>query len=91
MGTAKRYSKEVRERAVRMVFEHQGEHGSQGARILSIAGKIGCTPQSLHRWVAQTERDHGKRAGLSTTERERLKDLERENRELAEKVPSGIR
>lgn len=82
MGTAKRYAAEVRERAVRMVIEHQGEHGSQWATILSIAGKIGCTPQSLHRWIAQAERDNGKRAGLSTTERERLKDLERENREL---------
>ena len=82
MGTAKRYSTEVRERAVRMVLEHQVEHGSQWATILSVAAKIGCTAQSLHRWVAQAERDHGKRAGLSSAERERLKDLERENREL---------
>jgi transposase-like protein len=82
MGTAKRYSSEVRERAVRMVFEHEAEHGSQWATILSIAGKIGCTPQSLHRWVAQAERDNGKRTGVSTTERERLKALEQENREL---------
>ena len=82
MGTAKRYSGEVRERAVRMVLEHQVEHGSQWATILSISAKIGCTPQSLHRWVAQAERDHGKRAGLSSGERDRLKDLERENREL---------
>ena len=82
MGTAKRYSAEVRERAVRMVFEHQSEHGSQWATILSISAKIGCTPQSLHRWVAQAERDRGKRAGLSSGERDRLKELERENREL---------
>jgi transposase len=82
MGTAKRYSAEVRDRAVRMVQEHQVEHGSQWATILSISGKIGCTAQSLHRWVAQAERDRGKRPGLSTMERDRLKDLERENREL---------
>ncbi len=82
MATAKRYSAEVRERAVRMVQEHQAEHDSQWATILSISAKIGCTAQSLHRWVAQAERDHGKRAGLSTVEKDRLKDLERENREL---------
>jgi transposase len=82
MGTAKRYSIEVRERAVRMVLEHQAEHSSQWATVLSVAAKIGCAAQSLHRWVAQAERDHGVRAGLSTSERDRLKDLERENREL---------
>lgn len=82
MGTAKRYSEEVRGRAVRMVQEHQSEHDSQWATILSISSKIGCTPQSLHRWVARTEQDQGKRPGLSTVERDRLKDLERENREL---------
>ena len=76
------YSPEVRERAVRMVIEHGREHASQWAAIVSIAGKIGCTPQTLHNWVAQAERDSGKRAGPSTEERERIKMLEREVKEL---------
>ena len=79
--TAK-YSPEVRERAVRMVMEHGAEHASQWAAIVSIAAKIGCSAQTLHNWVAQAERDRGARAGLSTDERERMKVLERENREL---------
>jgi transposase len=82
MNKSVRYSPEVRDRAVRLVLEHQGEHESQWAAISSIAGKIGCTPETLRRWVRQAERDLGKRAGLPTSERERLKVLERENREL---------
>ena len=77
-----KYSPEVRERAVRMVFEHQKEHASQWATIESIAGKIGCTAQTLCNWVRQAERDQGLREGLSTSEREKMKSLERENREL---------
>jgi transposase len=77
-----RYAPEVRERAVRMVFDHAGDYPSQWAAIASIANKIGCTPQTLSNWVKQAERDTGKRAGLTTDERERLKALEREVREL---------
>lgn len=76
------YSSEVRDRAVRMVFDHAREHSSQWAAIASISAKIGCTAQTLSTWVKQAERDNGKRAGLTTGERERLKQLERENREL---------
>ena len=81
MGS-RRFSVEVRERAVRLVFEHQDEHESQWAAICSIASKMGCTAETLRKWVRQAERDSGKRAGLTTGERERLKELERENREL---------
>jgi transposase len=82
MKTQKRYSPEVRERAVRMVFEHLGEHGSQWKAIGSIASKIGCTRETLRKWVRQAEGDHGLRPGLTSDERSRLKELERENREL---------
>ena len=82
MSTSTRYSPEVQERAVRLVFEHQGEHDSQWAAIGSIAGKIGCTAETLRKWVRRAERDQGRRGGATSTERERLKELERENREL---------
>jgi transposase-like protein len=80
--TRPNYSPEVRERAVRMVLEQTKEHASQWAAIASIAAKIGCTPQTLLDWVRRVERDQGLRAGLTTDDRERMKALERENREL---------
>ncbi|MEC9264917.1 MAG: IS3 family transposase [Pseudomonadota bacterium] len=80
--TSKRYSPEVRERAVRMVREHRGEHASQWEAISSIAGKIGCSGETLRKWVRQAERDQGARPGLTSEERDRIKALEREVREL---------
>jgi transposase len=80
--STKRYSAEVRERAVRLVQEHEHEYSSQWAAIQSIASKIGCSGETLRNWVRQAERDAGKRPGLSTAERQRLKELERENKEL---------
>lgn len=82
MTTQKRYPQEVRERAVRMVFEHQGEYDSQWAAISSIATKLGMTPETLRTWVRRAEIDEGQRPGLTTTERERLKEIEKENKEL---------
>jgi transposase len=80
--TSNRFSPEVRQRAVRMVLEHGGDHASQWAAIGSIAGKIGCTAETLRTWVRQAERDRGLRAGPTTDERERITALEREVREL---------
>lgn len=77
-----RYSPEVRERAVRLVFDQQGQHESQWAAIAAVASKIGCTPETLRKWVRRAERDLGRRSGPTTSERDRLKELERENREL---------
>ena len=82
MGRPSKYSPEVRDRAVRMVVEHAGEHASQWAAISSIAGKLGVHRETLRNWVRQAEVDRGRRGGLTTDERQRLKDLERENREL---------
>ena len=80
--TSNRFSPEVRQRAVRMVLDHGGDHASQWAAIGSIAGKIGCTAETLRKWVRQAERDRGQRPGATTEERERVKALEREVREL---------
>jgi transposase-like protein len=82
MKTNKRYSPEFRERAVRLLLEQQGEYSSQWAAMNAIGHKIGCTAETLRKWVRQSEIDQGKREGLSSNERERLKELERENREL---------
>ena len=77
-----RYPQELRERAVRMVFEHQGEYASQWAAICSIAHKFGVSSETLRKWVRRAETDDGLRPGLTSDERERLKVLEREVREL---------
>ena len=77
-----RFSPEMRERAVRMVQEHRGEYPSLWAAVESIAPKVGCVPNTLLEWVKKVEVDSGQREGITTSEREQLKALERENREL---------
>jgi transposase-like protein len=80
--TTNKFSPEVRERAVRLVLDNEGQHGSRWQAIMSIAAKIGCAPQTLNDWVKKDEVDSGKRAGVSSEMAERMKALERENREL---------
>ncbi len=82
MASRSRFSQEVRERAVRLVFDHRSEHGSQWEAIRSIAEKIGCSAETLRKWVRQTEVDSGRRGGVTTEEKARIKELEREVREL---------
>ena len=82
MNKSNKFSPEVRERAVRLVLEHRGEYPSLWAAVESIAPKIGCVPQTLLEWVKRVEVDTGLRQGVTTSEAQRVKDLERENKEL---------
>lgn len=82
MAKQTRYPKEFKQRAVRLVFEQEKEHSSQWAAISSVAVKMGCTQETLRRWVRQAEIDQGKGEGLTTAEREELKQLKKENKEL---------
>ncbi len=82
MGRQSRFSREVRERAVRMVWEHRSDYSSEWEAMGSIASKIGCTAETLRKWVRQAEIDSGRRGGLTSEEQARIKELERENREL---------
>jgi transposase-like protein len=80
--TTNKFSPEVRERAVRLVLETEGQHASRWQAVMSIASKIGCTAQTLNEWVKKAEVDSGRRAGIPTEMAEKMKALERENREL---------
>lgn len=80
--TTNKFSPEVRERAVRLVFDNEGQHGSRWQSVMSISAKIGCAPQTLNEWVKKAEVDSGKRAGIPVDMAEKMKALERENREL---------
>ena len=80
--TSKPYSPEFRERAVRLVMEHRDEYQSEAAALTAIAGKLGCSPDSLRVWARQVQRDGGERPGQTSAEKARIKELERENREL---------
>ncbi len=80
--TTNKYLPEVRERAVRLVLGNPGQHESRWSAILSISSKIGCAPQTLNEWVKKAEVDHGERAGITSEMAEKMKALERENREL---------
>ena len=82
MGRKGRYSPEVRERAVCLVLDGVSEHGSKWSAVVSVAKKIGCSAQTLQNWVRQAERDAGQRPGLTTSDQERMKELEREVKEL---------
>lgn len=84
MGRPSKFSPEVRERAVRMVREHQDAYDSQWAAITSIAEKIGCSPETLRKWLRRVEIDDGDRPGVTTAQAARITELERENRQLRE-------